>query len=153
MTVGTEEEEREIQKFARLICTKHVQKIHRKYRGCVFRRRRCDHRNQRFKRECRHSLSSLRPSPEDRFSGGDSRIDFEVHIAKLNRAMKIEGITDGMKVHEMNYWCPRLEMCSLHFYKENATVQLMRIKEELTHFYGNTCQIISQKGHRFMKMT
>ena len=92
--------------------------------------------------------------------GDTQKIEFEVHLHAFQRAMKVEGVSDAIKVNKLSHWfsSDALEICSLFYFKTDATKQYKLIIGELTKYYGRmniTAESLLEKilrGGRSKKM-
>ena len=89
-------------------------------------------------RECRGVLVGLRPPNNKRFNGDKSKVNFDSHLKAYERAMKVEGATDAIKVGELAHWFTgeAADLCELFYFEEDPTRQLELIIAELTRYYG-----------------
>ena len=94
--------------------------------------------NLNMERECQSILLGLRPPKDRRFSGDTEKIEFEAHIHAFQRAMKVEGVSDAIRVGELAHWFSgnALEICGLFYFETDATKQYKLILGELTKYYG-----------------
>ena len=102
-----------------------------------------------IEKQCRSVLVGLRPPASKRFNG-NNKIDFDSHLKAFERAMKVEGVTDLIKVGELQHWFSGepLDVCELSLFEENPETQLESILLELKRYYGkknNTAEAILEK--------
>ena len=83
-------------------------------------------------------LAGLRPSVERRFTGDSTKVEFESHLRSFQRAMKIEGINDSIRVTEMSHWFTgdAGEICGLYCFHEDSSEQYRLMIGELKKYYG-----------------
>ena len=102
-----------------------------------------------IERECRSVLATLRPPAQKKFSG-NAKIDFESHLKSYERAMKVPGVTDAIKVAELQFWFSgeAADVCELSLFEEDPEAQFKSILTELKKYYGkknNTAESILEK--------
>ena len=89
--------------------------------------------------ECRKVVASLRPPEKKRFNGDCERFDYESFKARFLRDMAQPGMTDEIKVGELNYYFSgvALGFIDLYWKETDPTVQFEKIMKRLDKQYGN----------------
>ena len=83
--------------------------------------------------ECRKVVASLRPPEKNRFNGDTTRFDYESCKARFLRDMKQPGMTDEIKVGELNYYFSgvALGFIDLYWKETDPSVQFEKIMARL----------------------
>ena len=104
-------------------------------------------------KECRAIVTTLRPPKELRFNGDLNRFDFETHLVKYERAMKQEGVTDEIRVHELPFWFSgvALKMIDMYSHEEDCTKQMKQIMTKLKSKYGHKADTLENLLDKILK--
>ena len=86
----------------------------------------------------RKNLKSQRPTPENRFSGENSLIDFDSHFNTYELAMDVPGVTDKMKFFELQHWLSGMAMKVVSMYQNltDSSDALKRASDHLRLEFG-----------------
>ena len=105
--------------------------------------------NISIERECKAALVNLRPHHSKKFDAVRD-IDFDAHYNSFIRAMKVDGITDTIKLQELRFWFDGepLKLMDLFFFEEDTSIQFSNATKELVKRYGkkiNSAELILEK--------
>ena len=91
-----------------------------------------------LERECRKTVASLRPPEKKKFNGDTEEHDYETVKKGFKRATNQLGITDEIKISELQYWFSGVALgyIELHSLEEDPANQLELIWYELDGKYG-----------------
>jgi acylphosphatase len=82
-----------------------------------------------------------RSAPKIKFSGKIDEMNFERFMERMEKAMDVEGVTDGLKLESIENWFSGLPLSLVKSMKDNskedATSVLQAIKEVLIGQFGS----------------
>jgi hypothetical protein len=99
-------------------------------------------------------LMAMRPGV--RFSGRNKVMDFEEFMGKMEKAMSQEGVTDDMRVSELEEWFVGEALEVVQAVKRSqgkgeAEVVLRKVKEELSSYFGTQVFKTGERLKELMK--